>query len=252
MTIQPPVPELAANKALEEIIALSKKCQQPDRFTHDRLERAIRSSIPFDAAISYSVLGALEATSGNEALMDEYHRNSIKLSNSPLMHRNYAASLCLFLRLREAAEQSRLEASLAPGDITAIRNAISNTAISGEITGTLGLIQTYRKLVPEDERSYVNVVNAASLQEKVGITDEEIMKLVQLATDFLRSKKIYRFTQTIDADFDDEGFISLCMNLNLSNEEVWNLNRQLFEIMVEQVPDQSPQLSVRFERNREV
>lgn len=107
MTQHPPAPLLAANKALDEITAIAATHQPPDKFTHDRLERVVKSSIPVDAAFSYSTLGALEAVSGNEELMDSYHKNSIQLCNDALMHRNYACSLVHVSRVREAAEQAR-------------------------------------------------------------------------------------------------------------------------------------------------
>ena len=169
MTQHPTAPLLAANKALDEITAIAATHQPPDKFTHDRLERVVKSSIPVDAAFSYSTLGALEAVSGNEELMD---------------------------------------------------------------TG-----------------AYKDLIKAATLQKSAGIADEEVMQLVQIACDFLRSKQVHFVDQELIADEEDEGFLSLTINLNLTNEEIWNFNRQLFEIMLDKVPNQSPHLSVRFGRS---
>ena len=249
MTQQSPAPLLAASKALDEITAIAATHQPPDKFTHDRLERAIKSSIPADAAFSYATLGALEAVSGNEELMDSYHKNSIQLCNDALMHRNYACSLLHVSRVKEAAEQARIAASLADGDLAVIQTAIVHTAYSGEITMAASLVETYRKLAPADTGTYQDLTKAASMQKIAGIADEEIKQLVQLACDFLRSKQIHFVDQELIADEEDEGFLSLCINLNLTNEEVWNFNRQLFEIMLDQVPNQSPHLSVRFARS---
>jgi len=249
MIQQPPAPLLAANKALDEINAIAATHQPPDKFTHDRLERAAKSSISIDAAFGYATLGALEAVSGNEELMDSYHKNSIQLSNDALTHRNYACSLHLVSRIREAAEHARIAASLADGDLVGIQTAISYTAHSGEITMAASLVETYRKLAPTDAAAYDDLIKTASMQKKTGIADEEIMKLVQIACDFVRSKQIHFVDQELIADQEDEGFLSLCINLNLTNEEIWNFNRQLFEIMLDKVPNQSPHLSVRFGRS---
>lgn len=243
-------PLLAANKALDEITAIAATHQPPDKFTHDRLERAAKSSISTDAAFSYATLGALEAVSGNEELMDNYHNNSIQLCSDALTHRNYACSLHLVSRIREAAEHARIAASLADGDLVGIQTAISYTAHSGEITMAASLVETYKKLAPTDTGAYDDLIKAASMQKNAGIADEEIMQLVQIACDFLRSKKIHFVDQELIADEEDEGFLSLRINLNLTNEEIWNFNRQLFEILLEQVPNQSPHLSVRFGRSR--
>lgn len=250
MTQQPPVPLLAASKALDEITAIAATHQPPDKFTHDRLERAAKSSISFDAAFSYATLGALEAISGNEELMDSYHKNSIQLCNDVLMHRNYACSLLHVSRVREAAEQARIAASLGDGDLGAIQTAIIYTAHSGAITMAASLVETYKKLAPMDTGAYKDLIKAASMQKTAGIADEEIMQLVQIACDFLRSKQVHFVDQELIADEEDEGFLSLCINLNLTNEEIWNFNRQLFEIMLDQVPNQSSHLSVRFGRSR--
>ncbi len=249
MTQQPPAPLLAANKALDEINAIAATHQHTDKFTHDRLERVAKSSIPIDAAFSYATLGALEAISGNEELMDSYHKNSIQLCSDALTHRNYACSLHHVSRVKEAAEQARIAASLDNGDLVSIQTAISYTAESGEITMAASLVETYRKLAPTDTGAYADLINAASMQKTAGIADEEIMQLVQIACDFLRSKHVHFVDQELIADEEDEGFLSLRINLNLTNEEVWNFNRQLFEIMLEQVPNQSPHLSVRFGRS---
>jgi len=249
MTQQSSAPLLAANKALDEITAIAATHQPPDKFTHDRLERVVKSSIPVDAAFSYSTLGALEAVSGNEELMDSYHKNSIQLCNDVLMHRNYACSLLHVSRVKEAAEQARIAASLADGDLEAIQTAINYTAHSGEITMSASLVETYRKFAPTDTGAYEDLIKAATLQKSAGIADEEVMQLVQIACDFLRSKQVYFVNQELIADLEDEGFLSLCINLNLTNEEIWNFNRQLFEIMLDKVPNQSPHLSVRFGRS---
>jgi hypothetical protein len=87
------------------------------------------------------------------------------------------------------------------------------------------------------------------MQKTLGISDEEIMRLVQIACDFLRGKQMHYIYQELIADEGDEGFLSLCLNLDLTNEEVWDFNRQLFEIMLDQVPDQTSRLSVRFGRS---
>lgn len=250
MTQQPPAALLAANKVLDEINAIAATHRPPDKFTHDRLERVAKSSIPIDAAFSYATLGALEAVSGNEDLMDSHHKNSIQLSSDALTHRNYACSLHHVLRVKEAAEQARIAASLDEGDIVSIQTAINNTAESGGITMAASLVQTYRKLAPSDTGAYEDLIKAASMQKAAGIADEEIMQLVQITCDFLRSKKIHFVDQELIADEEDEGFLSLHINLNLTNEEIWNFNRQLFEIMLDQVPNQSPHLSVRFGRSR--
>ncbi len=250
MTQLPPAPLLAANKALDEINAIAATHQPPDKFTHDRLERVARSSIPIDAAFSYATLGALEAVSGNEELMDSYHKNSIHLRSDVLTHRNYACSLIHVSRVREAAEQARIAASLSDGDLVAIQTAIDHTAESGGITMAASLVENYRKLAPMDTGAYADLIKAASMQKTVGIADEEIMQLVQIACDFLRSKQVHFVNQELIADEEDEGFLSLTINLNLTNEEIWNLNRQLFEIMLDQVPNQSSHLSVRFGRSR--
>ena len=249
MTQHPPAPLLAASKALDEITSISATHQPPDKFTHDRLERAIKSSISADAAFSYATLGALEAVSGNEELMDSYHKNSIQLRNDALMHRNYACSLLHVSRVREAAEQARIAASLADGDLAVIQTAIVHTAYSGEITMAASLVEIYRKLAPTDTGTYQDITNAASMQKIAGIADEEIKQLVQIACDFLRSKQVHFVDQELIADQEDDGFLSLCIYLNLTNEEVWNFNRQLFEIMLDKVPNQSPHLSVRFARS---
>jgi len=249
MTQQLSAALLAANKALDEINAIAETHQPPDKFTHDRLERVAKSSIPIDAAFSYATLGALEAVSGNEELMDGYHKNSIQLCNDVLMHRNYACSLHHVSRVREAAEQARISASLGAGDLVAIQTAISYTAHSGGITMAASLVETYKKLAPTDTGAYEDLIKAALMQKNAGIADEEIMQLVQIACDFLRSKQVYFVDQELIADQEDEGFLSLCINLNLTNEEIWNFNRQLFEIMLDQVPNQSPHLSVRFGRS---
>lgn len=112
------------------------------------------------------------------------------------------------------------------------------------------LVETYRKLAPTDTGAYADLIKAATMQKNTGIADEEIIQLVQIACDFLRSKQVHFVDQELVADEEDEGFLSLCINLNLPNEEIWNFNRQLFEIMLDQVPNQSPHLSVRFGRNR--
>lgn len=250
MTQQSTAPLLAANKALDEIIVIAATHQPPDKFTHDRLERVAKSSIQIDAAFSYATLGALEAISGNEELMDSYHQNSIQLRDDALMHRNYAGSLHHVLRVKEAAEQARIAASLGVGDIAVIQKAINYTAHSGGITMAASLVETYRKLAPTDTGAYEDLIKAASMQKTAGIADEEIMQLVQIACDFLRSKQVHFVDQELIADEEDEGFLSLCINLNLSNEEIWNFNRQLFEIMLDQVPNQSSHLSVRFGRSR--
>ncbi|MDP2878651.1 MAG: hypothetical protein Q8N74_03865 [Sulfuricella sp.] len=250
MTQQSSAPLLAANKALDEITAIAATHLPPDKFTHDRLERTIKSSIPIDAAFGYATLGALEAVSGNEELMDSYHQNSIQLCNDVLMHRNYACSLLHVSRVREAADQARIAASLGDGDLEAIQTAINYTAQSGGITMADSLVETYRKLAPTDAGAYADLIKAATMQKNTGIADEEIMQLVQIACDFLRSKQVHFVDQELIADEEDEGFLSLCINLNLTNEEIWNFNRQLFEIMLDQVPNQSPHLSVRFGRNR--
>lgn len=96
MTQKLPAPLLAASKALEEITAIAAVHKPIDKFTHDRLERIAKSSIPVDAAFSYATLGALEAISGNEELMDSYHRNSIQLCNDALMHRIMQVSCTMF------------------------------------------------------------------------------------------------------------------------------------------------------------
>lgn len=252
MTQQSSAPLLAANKALDEITAIAATHQPPDKFTHDRLERAIKSSIPVDAAFGYATLGALEAVSGDEELMDSHHQNSIQLCNDVLMHRNYACSLLHVSRIREAAEQARIAASLVDGDLDAIQTAINYTAQSGGIAMATSLVETYRKLAPTDAGTYADLIKAATMQKNTGVADEEIMQLVQIACDFLRSKQVHFVDQELIADEEDEGFLSLCINLNLPNEEIWNFNRQLFEIMLDQVPNQSPHLSVRFGRNRAV
>lgn len=248
-----PAQLLAANKALEEITAISSTHQRPDKFTHDRLERAAKSSISIDAAFSYATLGALEAVSGNEDLMDSYHKNSIRLSNDALMHRNYACSLLHVLRVVEAAEQARIAASLAVGEIDLLKTAIFYTVASGGIMMATSLVESYRKLAPADDGSYDYLIKAASIQKNAGITDEEVTQLVQIACDFLRSKHIYYVDPALgidEEDGDEDGkLLSLCMNLKLTNKEVWNLNRQLFEIMLDRIPNQSPFLSVRFGRS---
>lgn len=249
---QKPSAALAANKVLDEIIAIAQTHQPPDKFTHDRLEREAKSSISADAAFSYATLGALEAISGNEELMDSYHKNSIKLSNSSHMHMNYAGSLNHVLRLKEAGEQARIGASLAPDDIEAIKKAINYSVQAGRITTAASLVGTYKKLSPVDTDSFEYILKASSMLKTAGINEDEIVQLFQIACDFLRSKKIYFLAQDMITDEEDEGYISLCLNLNLTNEEIWNFNRQLFEIMLEQVPNQSPNLSVRFGRSRAV
>ena len=249
MTQQSLAPLLAANKVLDEIIAIASTHQSLDQFTHDRLERAAKSSIPIDAAFSYATLGALEAVSGNEELMDSYHINSIQLCNNALMHRNYAGSLHHVSRVREAAEQAQIAASLAEGDIEEVRSAIRFTEQCGGITMATSFVDTYKKLAPTDTGAYTNLIKAALVQKTVGITDEEIMQLVQIACDLLRSKQTHFVDQELVVDEEDEGFISLCINLNLTNEEIWDFNRQLFETMLDRVPKQSPYLSVRFGRN---
>jgi hypothetical protein len=249
MTQKPSAALLAASKALDEIIALASTHQRPDKFTHERLEREAKSSISTEAAFSYATLGALEAISGNEPLMDMYHQNSIKLCSNSHMHMNYAGSLHHVLRLIEAAKYARIGASLAPDDLEAIQKAINYTTQSGGITMAASLVETYKKLNPSDTGGYDFLIKPSSLQKITGISDEEIMQLVQIAADFLRNKNVNFTEQELITDDDDEGFISLCFNLNLSNEEIWNLNRQLFEIMLDQVPNQSPYLSVRFGRS---
>lgn len=250
MTQQTPLPLLAANKALDEINAIAATHQPPDKFTHDRLERVAKSSISIDAAFSYATLGALEAVSGNEELMDSYHKNSIQLCSDVLTHRNYACSLHHVSRVREAADQARIAASLDDGDLVSIQTAINYTAHSGEITMAASLVETYKKLAPADNGAYADLIKAVSMQKKAGIADEEVMQLVQIACDFLRSKQAHFVDQELIANEEDEGFLSLCINLNLTNEEIWNFNRQLFEIMLDQVPNQSSHLSVRFGRSR--
>lgn len=249
MNQQLPAPLLAANKALDEIAAIAATHQSPDKFTHDRLERVAKSSIPIDAAFSYATLGALEAVSGNEELMDSYHQNSIKLRNDVLMHKNYAGSLSHVSRVREAAEQARIALSMVDGDLDAIQSAIFYTVESGGITMAASLVETYRKLAPTDTGAYEDLIKAAAMQKHAGIADDEIMQLVQIACDFLRSKQVHFVDQELIADDEDEGFLSLLINLNLPNEEVWDFNRQLFEIMLDQVPHQSSHLSVRFGRS---
>jgi hypothetical protein len=249
MTQKPSAAILAASKALDEIIALSTTHQRPDKFTHDRLERDARSSISSESAFSYATLGALESISGNEQLMDKYHKNSIQLCSNSLMHMNYAGSLHYVLRFIEAAEYARIGASLAPDDLEAIEKAINYTIHSGGIAMATSLLETYKKLKPSDTGSYDYLIKASLLQKTIGVADEEIMRLVQIAGDFLRHKNVDFIEQELIVDEDDEGFISLCFNLNLTNEEIWNLNRQLFEIMLDQVPNQSPHLSVRFGRS---
>lgn len=250
MTQPPSTPLLAANKALDEIIAIAETHQPMDKFTHDRLEREAKSSISTDAAFSYATLGALEAVFGNEELMDMYHRNSIKLSsNYQLVYENYAGSLHHVLRFKEAAENARLAASLAPDDLNIVAKAINYTVHSGEISMAASMVGNYTKLTPENPDAYEDLIKAVSLQKKNGIADQEIIQLVQIACDFLRSKQFYFVGQELIVDDEDDGFLSFCVNLNLTNEEVWNFNRQLFEIMLDKVPDQSPSLSVRFSRN---
>ena len=249
MTQQTPLPLLAANKALDEINAIAATHQPPDKFTHDRLERVAKSSISIDAAFSYATLGALEAVSGNEELMDSYHKNSIQLCSDVLTHRNYACSLHHVSRVREAADQARIAASLDDGDLVSIQTAITYTAESGEITMAASLVETYKKLAPADNSAYADLIKAVSMQKKAGIADEEVMHLVQIACDFLRSKQAHFVDQELIADEEDEGFLSLRINLNLTNEEIWNFNRQLFEIMLDKMPNQSPHLSVRFGRS---
>ena len=249
MTQTPSAAPLAASRALEEIIAIAQTHQPPDKFTHDRLEREAKSSISINAPFSYATLGALESISGNEELMDSYHKNSIKLSNSSHMHMNYAGSLNQVLRLKEAAEQARIGASLAPDDLEATRKAIKYTLQSGGITMAASMVDAYRKLSPTDASSYEHLLKTSSLLKTARIDDDEIIQLFQITCDFLRNKKIYHTEQDIITDEEEEGFISLCFNLNLTNEEIWNLNRHLFEIMFDQVPNQSPNLSVRFGRS---
>lgn len=249
MTQQPPVPLLAANKALDEIISIAKTHQPLDKFTYERLERAAKSSIQTNAAISYVTLGALEAVAGNEEKMDGYHKNAISLSNNAFTRENYAGSLYHVSRVKEAAEQARIAASLAADDINILKKAILITKHSGGITMATSLVETYKKLVPTDSVTFESLVKAASMQKTTGVADEEIMQLTQIAYDFLRSKQLHFVNHELIADEDDEGFLSLRIGLNLANEEIWNLNRQLFEIMLDQVPTQSPHLSVRFGRS---
>lgn len=250
MIEQSSLPLLAANKVLDEIAAIAATHQPPDKSTHDRLERAARKFIPIDAAFSYATLGALEAVSGNEKLMDSYHQNSIQLCDDPLMHLNYARSLYQFSRVREAAEQARIAASLADDDLDAMHDAISYTFESGGVAMAASLLETCKKLVPLDDDAYQDLIMAATVQKNTDITDEEIMPLVQIACDFLRAKQMHFVDQELIVDEEDEGFLSLCFNLNLPNDEVWHLNRQLFEVMLDLMPDQPRRLSVRFARSR--
>lgn len=240
----------AANEALKEIIAISNSNRVLDKFTHDRLERIAKSSIPIDAAFSYATLGALEAVYGNEELMDSYHKNSIKLCDNVLMRGNYACSLRHVLRLKEASEQARIASSLAESDVNALKEAISFTVQAGEIALAASLVPSYYKLVPTDTSTYEVLMAAADLMKTLGISQEEVMQLIQIACDLLRNKKISYIRQNMNVDEEDGGFLSLCIMLNQNNDEIIALNRLLFEIMLDKVPNQSPRLSVRFGRRR--
>lgn len=79
------------------------------------------------------------------------------------------------------------------------------------------LVETYRKFVPTDTDAYQDLIKAASVQMNICVADEEIMHLVQIACSFLRNKQIHFVGQKLIVDEEDEGFLSLCINLNLSN-----------------------------------
>lgn len=243
------VPQLAASKVLSDISTFATKHITPDAFTYKRLEREAKSSIQQDASLAYTALGALNAVSGDEELMLKYHKMAIDCRDDFLSRINFATSLQLMGRLHDAAEQARLLASRDTGNLEPLVDAINYTWQSGEISKAVSLTNMYFKLVPSDADKYQNVMNAANLQQKLGITDEQISLLARIVCDYVRQHKIPLMGGElgIDANTDYET-LSLSFLLNMSNQDIWEHNRKVFEIMMDEVPDQSAHLSVRFDR----
>jgi hypothetical protein len=249
MSPSAPAPQLAANKVLDDISSFAAKRIAPDAFTYKRLEREAKSSLQQDASVAYTALGALNAVSGKEELMHKYHKMAIDCRDDFLSRNNYATSLQLMSRLSEAAEQCRLLVSKDAGNLKSLVNAINYTWQSGEISKAASLTNMYNKLVPNDHDKYQNLMSANNLQQKLEITDEQVSHLTRIACDYLRKHgiPIIGGELGIDADTDYET-LSLSLLLDMPNQDIWAHNRKLFEIMMDEVPEQSAHLSVRLDR----
>lgn len=250
MSTSAPAHELAAIKVLKEVSALAAKRTAPDEFTFRRLEREARSSLQQDPSFAYTALGALNAVSGNEELMRKNHTNAISNRDDFDARNNYAISLQYMGFIHEAAEEYRLLVSRDESNLVALQEAISRTWQSGEVIRATELRSKHSKLMhSSNSEDYLNLNIAANLQMKLGITDEQISNLVKIACHYSRQHhiSIIGFALETDAN-DDYETLSLCMLLDMSNKEIWQHNKQVFEIMMDKVPEQSAHLSVRFDR----
>ncbi len=233
---------ISKSKASEALDILAPFLDQgliPDEFTIAKCKRLAKSAIHSEPDLAYTVLGFISAMEWNEALVHEYFHKALMIATNAATHSNYGLALQLVEQPSLAATQVCLASDLAPTDLGLLKEAIKVTLFTGRFEKAQLLASTFesRALISHPDSHRITDICQILKQQEINQTHTE--KCNEIASSFLREKKIRTPVFQASVDTEDQ-IVFFKIPLNLPFEQVYDLDAQLAQRLIEEMPDFSP------------
>ena len=233
-----PTTQTKAQDLLDKLSGLAGSRKQISELQIAALRREAKQSLHADAFHGYMALGALASLVWDDEALHENHQCAIRLSNSELAHRNYAASLSAVLLYENAANEMMLAVDKEPENLTSLRTAIDFAVFAGMIGAAMKLYRTLKIRSPESNEDDLNANIIAGIFAQAGIDESEFRQGQHIVLDTLRRRKI--LPETISTQVDDDPAdpsVWVKFEINESSQYAQEIHDEACARLCEELPD---------------
>jgi hypothetical protein len=233
-----PTIQTKAQDLLDKLSGLAGSRNQITELQIAALRREAKQSLQVDAFHGYMALGALASLVWDDEALHTNHQCAIKLSNSEIAHRNYAASLSAVLLYENAAKEMMLAVDKEPENLTSLRSAIDFSVFAGMIGTAMKLYQMLKIRSPESNEDDFNANRIAGIFAQTGIDESEFRKGQSIVLDILRRRRI--LPETISTHIDDDPAdpsVWVKFEINESSQYAQEVHDEACARLCEELPD---------------
>lgn len=228
-----------ATEASEFLAPFLDSGRIPDEFTIAKCKRLAKEALKSEPDLAYMVLGLVAAMEWNEDLVHEFFQNAIRIDADATTHSNYGLALQLIEQPSLAATQVCLASSLAPTDLGLLKEAIKVTLFAGKFENAQKLATTFESRALVTHPDSHQITDICQILKAQHINQDHTEKCNSVASAFLRERKIRAPIFETKVDTEDR-IVFFKIPLDLPFDQVYELDEQLAQRLIEEMPDFSP------------
>lgn len=235
-----PTPLTKLQDILNKLLPYMDQRTQLDALTLRRYKKEAEANIGFDPFLGYRLMQRIAVLEWDEAGVDAYSKNAIRIRDNVESRGDYSVSLQLLGKFVEASEQAIIASEYAPTDLSHLHRAIGICFNAGMLRRAGELCETYNLRSPLKHHDYTNAItDASAVLEKIGVDEAIVVECNRIAFSLLRERKIPYSHTYLETDAGDETLMFF-VRVDRATKEIEELDVELGDRLFEKVSEFHP------------